>query len=91
MFSETCGAYSCFGQSRINMRIEDLSLMAPSRIPALIEETRSLIEELQQNLLIAEGLRETCRTLRYDHADFRDFLHETRLTVLSRYPRQTEK
>jgi hypothetical protein len=60
--------------------------MAPSRIPELLEKTRSLIEELQQNLLIARELRETCRTLRYDQTDFREFLHETRLTVLSRYP-----
>jgi len=65
--------------------------MASPQIPELLEQTRSLIEELQQNLLIAKELRDTCRTLRYDQADFRDFLHETRLTVLSRYPRQTKE
>jgi hypothetical protein len=64
--------------------------MAP-RIPELIEETRSLIDELQENLLIAKSLRETLLTLCHDHADFRDFLHETRLTVLSRHGRQTEE
>jgi len=49
----------------------------------VVEHTRTLIRAAAENVHNSHVLCENARHLRFDNADFRDFLFEERMTALS--------
>jgi hypothetical protein len=59
--------------------------MPESSFAEMIEETRSLISALSENVAEARRLCEISYNLRCDTSDLREFLREARLAALNRW------
>jgi len=57
----------------------------------LVEHTRTLIRAAAENVQNSHILCEIARQLRFDNADFRDFLFEERMTALSLLDRRRQE
>lgn len=65
--------------------------MAGSSYSEIWERTQALVRAASDRVRAARALRETCRELRHDNADLRDFMRESAYAAHSRYERWVEE
>lgn len=65
-------------------------MASSSSFAEMYERTQELIEAASHLVSNARALRETCRELRHDSIDLRDFLRENDLRLRCRYEQWVE-